>query len=65
MVEALRKADIPVVRVEREYPLTGQGQLRTRIQAFIESIEGRRDLQKVSMSTRKRRDAGYDGTATA
>ncbi len=65
MVEALHKADIPVVRVEREYPLTGQGQLRTRIQAFIESIEGRRDLQKVSMSILKRRGTGYDGNATA
>lgn len=44
IVDGLRKAGIPVVRIEREYPLTGQGQLRTRIQAFIESIEGKRDL---------------------
>lgn len=44
MVDGLREAGIPVVRIERDYPLTGQGQLRTRIQAFIESIEGKCDL---------------------
>jgi len=34
----LRKRDIPVLRLEREYRLTGEGQLSTRVQAFLESI---------------------------
>ncbi len=38
MGEALREAKIPVLRLEREYSLTGEGQLRTRIQAFMESM---------------------------
>lgn len=38
----LRKRDIPTVKIEREYALTGEGQLRTRVQAFIELIEGKR-----------------------
>ena len=42
--DGLRNAGVPVVRIEREYPLTGQGQLRTRVQAFIESIEGKQEL---------------------
>lgn len=42
MTTLLRDAGIPVLRLEREYQHTGVGQLNTRIQAFIESIEGRR-----------------------
>jgi benzoyl-CoA reductase/2-hydroxyglutaryl-CoA dehydratase subunit BcrC/BadD/HgdB len=38
MVAALRKEGIPVLKLEREYALGGEGQLRTRIQAFIESM---------------------------
>lgn len=38
LVSALRDAGVPVLRVEREYSLTGEGQLRTRIQAFLESM---------------------------
>jgi len=38
LVSALRDAGIPVISLEREYRLTGEGQLRTRIQAFIESM---------------------------
>jgi len=34
----IRKAGIPVLRLERDYRLGGEGQLRTRIQAFIESM---------------------------
>ena len=41
-IEALRKEGIPVMRLEREYRHTGEGQLITRTQAFLESIEGRR-----------------------
>ncbi len=38
MVSALRKEGIPVLKIEREYRLSGEGQLRTRVQAFIESL---------------------------
>ncbi|MFH2065899.1 MAG: 2-hydroxyacyl-CoA dehydratase family protein [Pseudomonadota bacterium] len=38
MANALRKKGIPVLCLEREYQLSGEGQLRTRIQAFIESM---------------------------
>ena len=34
----IREAGIPVLRLERDYRLGGEGQLRTRIQAFIESM---------------------------
>lgn len=36
--EDLVKNGIPVVKIEREYAVTGEGQLSTRVQAFIESI---------------------------
>ena len=42
LMETLRKAGIPVMRLEREYRHTGEGQLITRTQAFLESIESRR-----------------------
>jgi benzoyl-CoA reductase/2-hydroxyglutaryl-CoA dehydratase subunit BcrC/BadD/HgdB len=38
MVTALRDKGIPVLKLEREYRLGGEGQLRTRVQAFIESM---------------------------
>jgi benzoyl-CoA reductase/2-hydroxyglutaryl-CoA dehydratase subunit BcrC/BadD/HgdB len=38
LAEALRAAGIPVLRVEREYARGGEGQLRTRVQAFLESM---------------------------
>jgi len=38
LVAALREADLPVLRLEREYVLGAEGQLRTRVQAFLESI---------------------------
>lgn len=38
LVTRLREAGVPVLRVEREYHLSGEGQLRTRVQAFIESM---------------------------
>lgn len=38
MVSALRKEGIPVLKLEREYRTGGEGQLRTRVQAFIESM---------------------------
>ena len=39
LMSALREAGIPVLRLEREYALSGEGQLRTRVQAFLESME--------------------------
>ncbi len=38
LVTQLREKGIPVLRLEREYRLSGEGQLRTRVQAFIESM---------------------------
>jgi benzoyl-CoA reductase subunit C len=35
---ALRESGVPVLTLEREYVLSGLGQLRTRVQAFLESI---------------------------
>lgn len=38
LTNALRDTGVPVLRLEREYSFVGEGQLRTRVQAFIESI---------------------------
>ena len=38
LVSALRKEGIPVLKLEREYRTGGEGQLHTRVQAFIESM---------------------------
>jgi len=37
-VSYIREAGLPVLRLERDYRLGGEGQLQTRIQAFIESM---------------------------
>jgi len=34
----IQKAQIPAIRIEREYLLSGEGQFATRTQAFVESI---------------------------
>jgi benzoyl-CoA reductase/2-hydroxyglutaryl-CoA dehydratase subunit BcrC/BadD/HgdB len=34
----LRKLDIPVLCLDREYVMAGEGQIRTRVQAFLESM---------------------------
>lgn len=34
----LRAAGVPVLRLEREYILSGEGQIATRVQAFLESL---------------------------
>ena len=34
----LKKRNIPVLKIDREYRLTAEGQLKTRIQAFLESM---------------------------
>jgi len=41
--EGLKAADIPLLSLEREYKLGGIGQIRTRIQAFLEQIERHKD----------------------
>jgi benzoyl-CoA reductase/2-hydroxyglutaryl-CoA dehydratase subunit BcrC/BadD/HgdB len=38
LVSALRKEGIPVLKLEREYRLSAEGQFRTRVQAFLESM---------------------------
>jgi len=38
MSRALRKAGIPVLRLDHEYRMGGAGQLETRVQAFLESM---------------------------
>jgi len=42
MVSEERRKLRPIVKMEREYAFSGEGQLRTRIQAFLELIETRR-----------------------
>jgi benzoyl-CoA reductase/2-hydroxyglutaryl-CoA dehydratase subunit BcrC/BadD/HgdB len=36
----LRELNIPHLMLDREYTLSGVGQLRTRVQAFLETIRG-------------------------
>ena len=38
LASEIRKRGVPALCLEREYRLTGEGQLQTRIQAFIESM---------------------------
>ena len=38
--ESLEKTGVPVLRLETDYSQEDVGQLRTRIEAFIERIEG-------------------------
>ncbi len=38
----LKKEGIPFLKLDREYILSGTGQLKTRVQAFIETIEATR-----------------------
>jgi bzd-type benzoyl-CoA reductase N subunit len=40
MEHEFKKSDIPLLSLEREYAMGGVGQLRTRVQAFLEKIEG-------------------------
>ncbi|MFA4835859.1 MAG: 2-hydroxyacyl-CoA dehydratase family protein [Dehalococcoidia bacterium] len=37
--DQMKKAGIPFLTLDREYALTGTGQLKTRVQAFLERIE--------------------------
>jgi len=38
LLQDLRALGVPVLRLEREYRLSGAGQVRTRVQAFLESL---------------------------
>ena len=38
----LKKDGIPFMPLDREYILSGKGQLRTRVQAFLETLEATR-----------------------
>ncbi len=38
LVDAIREKGIPVLCLEREYRFAAEGQLQTRIQAFLESM---------------------------
>jgi benzoyl-CoA reductase subunit C len=40
LADVMKEADIPFLKLEKEYLLGGVGQLRTRVQAFIETLEG-------------------------
>ena len=44
-LDAIKSKGMPYVSISREYSLTGEGQLRTRIQAFIESVNSKREQQ--------------------
>jgi benzoyl-CoA reductase/2-hydroxyglutaryl-CoA dehydratase subunit BcrC/BadD/HgdB len=39
--DELKKEDIPCLELEREYVLSGAGAIKTRVQAFMETLEGR------------------------
>lgn len=39
--DELKKAGIPCLELEREYVLSGAGAVKTRVQAFLETLEGR------------------------
>lgn len=39
LVHALKELEIPLLKLEREYSTSGSGQLETRVQAFLESID--------------------------
>ncbi len=38
--EAPQAARIPTISITRDYPVTAEGQLKTRIEAFVEMITG-------------------------
>lgn len=40
--KSLKDANIPHLLLEREYIMSGLGQMKTRVQAFLETIEGGR-----------------------
>jgi benzoyl-CoA reductase/2-hydroxyglutaryl-CoA dehydratase subunit BcrC/BadD/HgdB len=41
MEDDFKEWDVPLLSMDREYKLNATGQLRTRVQAFLETVEGR------------------------
>jgi benzoyl-CoA reductase/2-hydroxyglutaryl-CoA dehydratase subunit BcrC/BadD/HgdB len=39
LVHDFKEWDVPLLSIDREYTLSGLGQLRTRVQAFLETME--------------------------
>ncbi len=48
--DIMKKIDMPFVSIEREYALSGEGQIRTRVQAFLESIKSKREREALKFS---------------
>ena len=46
-IDGMKEINIPTVKIVREYSLTGEGQFRTRIQAFLESIKSKKELESL------------------
>ncbi len=38
-IDDMKNANMPIVNISREYAVTGEGQIATRVQAFVESID--------------------------
>jgi len=47
-LKILEDKGIPCVRIEREYALSGEGQMKTRVQAFIESIQNKQLTEELA-----------------
>lgn len=47
------KIDIPILKLETDYTDTSEGQIRTRVQAFIESLKGKSNKDVRIKSTKK------------
>jgi benzoyl-CoA reductase/2-hydroxyglutaryl-CoA dehydratase subunit BcrC/BadD/HgdB len=41
LANEFKEWNIPLLCMDREYTLSGVGQLRTRVQAFLETLEGK------------------------
>ncbi|MFT5875511.1 MAG: benzoyl-CoA reductase/2-hydroxyglutaryl-CoA dehydratase subunit BcrC/BadD/HgdB [Clostridium sp.] len=47
-IKGMKEYNIPLVKIEKEYILSAEGQLRTRIQAFIESIKTKQEISAIN-----------------
>jgi benzoyl-CoA reductase/2-hydroxyglutaryl-CoA dehydratase subunit BcrC/BadD/HgdB len=43
-IKGMKEYGIPLVKIEKEYMFSAEGQLRTRVQAFIESIKTKQEI---------------------
>ncbi|MCX7796554.1 MAG: acyl-CoA dehydratase activase [bacterium] len=60
------KINIPLLKVETDYTDTSEGQMRTRIQAFIEALRGRNNREKEFKNAKKKLIvAGIDSGSTS